>query len=249
MSPRERSAPPPAAGERRFATTHWSVVLAAGGTDTREAAPALERLCALYWYPLYVFVRRKGWAPDDAADLTQEFLARLLEKNYLSSADPARGRFRTFLLTAFERFLINEKKRERRQKRGGGRAALSLDRADAAERYRLEPADEITPERLYERRWALTLLGKAMDRLGEECAATGRAAVFSAARSLLTGGEGQAPYAEIAGRLSMTEGAVKTAVHRLRRRYGEVLRAEIAETVERPEEIEDEIQSLFRALE
>ena len=223
-------------------------MLAAGATDSREAAPALERLCTLYWYPLYAFVRRRGRRPEESADLTQEFLSRLLEKNYLGSADPTRGRFRTFLLTAFERFLINESAAARRQKRGGGRTLISLDSAAAEERYRLEPVETATPESLYERRWALTLLEKAMARLKDECATTGRGAFFAATESLLAEGEQKTPYARIAASLGMTEGAVRTAVHRMRKRYGEILRSEIGETVARQEEIEDEIQNLFRAL-
>jgi RNA polymerase sigma factor (sigma-70 family) len=238
----------PRARTGHFHTTQWSLVLAAGGTDREEAGPALERLVQTYWYPLYTFIRRQGMDAEEAIDLTQEFLARLLEKNFLGAADPARGRFRTFLLTALERFLANEWARRRRQKRGGGRPLLSLDVGAAEERYRLEPAHTLTAERLYERRWAMTILESAMARLGEECSQTGRAALFEAARAILAGEPAGTSYAEIGARLGMSEGAVKTAVHRMRRRYGEILRWEIAETVGDPREVDEEIRQLFTAL-
>lgn len=232
----------------RFAATDWSLVLAAGGTNAESVRPALSRLLEAYWYPLYAFVRRKGRSPDDACDLTQEFLARLMERNFLSLADPARGRFRSFLLTAMERFLVDEHRRESREKRGGGRAALSLSVLDAEERYGLEPVDSLTPERLYDRRWAITLLEQALQRLEKESVAAGRGPLFAALRSALAGGEADAPYGQIAARLGMKEGAVKTAMHRLRRRFAAVLRAEIAETVGDGCEVEEEVRHLFRSL-
>lgn len=237
------------AGAPRFDTTRWSVVIAAGGTDSREVASALELLCKTYWYPLYAFVRRKGQGPEEACDLTQEFVTRLLEKNFLQTADPAKGRFRTFLLTAFERFLVNEWAREHRLKRGGGRKSVPLSAVEAEERYRFEPADAATPERFFERRWALTLLEQTMTLLREECSGSGRGPLFDAVKTILAGEAGAPAYAEIASRLGMTEGAVKTSVHRLRRRYGELLRAEIAQTVSDPADIDDEIRQLFHALE
>src|SRR5262245_65384679 len=178
MAPPDPSFPPRLENGAGFATTHWSLVLAAGGTDSREVAPALRQLLERYWYPLYAFVRRKGHDSEEACDLTQEFLSRLLEKNLLRSADPGKGRFRTFLLTALSRFLVDEWRREGRQIRGGGRSILSLDLVGAEARYRLEPADTLTPERIYERRWAMTLLERALKRLGEECAAAGRGEFF-----------------------------------------------------------------------
>lgn len=232
----------------RFATTQWSVVLAAGGTDATAAAPALERLCRAYWYPLWAFCRRKGHTPDDASDLTQAFFLRLLERNFLGLANPERGRFRTFLLTALERFLISEWVRGQREKRGGGRRFFSLDAEKAEARYQLERADHLTPERLFERRWVFTLLERAVDLLREECSRSGRESLFEAAKSSLTAGGGDLDHEEIAARLGMSRGAVKTAMHRLRRRYGEILRAEIAETVGDPADVDDEVRHLFAVL-
>ncbi len=232
----------------RFTATHWSLVLAAGGTDAESARPALARLLETYWYPLYAFVRRKGHDPEDACDLTQEFLARLLEGNLLSAADPAKGKFRTFLLAALERFLVDEWRREVRKKRGGGRAPLSLAVFDAEERYRLEPADDLTPERIYERRWAITLLEQALRRLEEECAAAGRDALFAAVKPVLVGEDHLRAYAAISADLKMTEGALKTLVHRLRRRFRTLVRTEIAQTVFDPRDVAEEIQHLFQVL-
>jgi RNA polymerase sigma-70 factor (ECF subfamily) len=224
-------------------------VAAAGGSNSSAAAQALEWLCGVYWYPLYAFCRRKGHGAEDAFDLTQEFFTRLLEKCSIAGADPAKGKFRTYLLTSFERFLVNEWKREHRLKRGGGRMPFSFNAAAAEERYRLEPADVHTAERIYERRWALTLLEQTLERLGAECAASGRLPLFEAVKPELSGEGGESTLAEIAGRLGMTTSAVKTAMHRLRRRYGELLRAEIAQTVALPDEIDDEIRQLFSILE
>jgi RNA polymerase sigma factor (sigma-70 family) len=227
-----------------FATTHWSIVLAAGGA-TPAAGNALAVLCRAYWYPLYVFVRRQGHAPHDAQDLTQAFFARLLAKSALGAVTPERGRFRTFLLTAMEHFLINEWRRARTRKRGGGAPLLSLD-DDAEARYLREPADAITPEKLFDRRWALTLLDRVLVRLGGELAAVGKAAQFEALKFCLSG-EKHA-YAEVARGLGMTEGAVKVAAHRLRERYRALIRAEIAETVASSEEVDSEMRDLFAAL-
>ncbi len=239
------------AGEQtsRFAATDWSLVLAAGGTNADSVRPAMGRLLEAYWYPLYAFVRRKGRNPDDAADITQEFLTRLIERNFLSLADPTKGKFRTFLLTALERFLVDVRRRETREKRGGGRAVLSLSMLDAEDRYRLEPADveALTPEQIFERRWAITLLEQALKRLEQESAAAGRGPLFAALRPVLAGEPTDGSYVEIAGALGMKEGALKTAVHRLRRRFGAILRTEIASTVAGPAEIEEEVQQLFRS--
>jgi RNA polymerase sigma-70 factor (ECF subfamily) len=232
----------------RFTATHWSLVLAAGGTDSISARPALARLLETYWYPLYAFIRRKGRGPDEACDLTQEFMARLLERNLLGAADPARGKFRTFLLSALERFLVDEWRREGRKKRGGGRAPISLSVPDAESRYRLELADHLTPERIYERRWAITLLELGLRRLEEECAAAGREAQFAAVKPVLVGEDQGRTYAAIAADLKMTEGALKTLVHRLRRRFRILLRAEISQTVSDPGDLDEEIQHLFRSL-
>jgi RNA polymerase sigma factor (sigma-70 family) len=232
----------------RFVTTQWNVVLNAGRTTTTESRDALQELCRAYWYPLYAFVRRRGHDADEARDLTQEFFGQLLAKNYLQAADPAKGRFRTFLLTVMERFLVNEWARAHRQKRGGGCVFLSLNEAEAEARYKLEPVDGTTPEILYERKWALAVLQQAMDNLRIECVASGRRELFEAVKSVLAGESGLAPYEAIATRLGMSEGAVKTTVHRWRRRYGDWVRSEVARTVATPGEVEEELRHLLRIL-
>jgi RNA polymerase sigma-70 factor (ECF subfamily) len=237
---------PPAV--RRFATTRWSVVAAAGHADSPEARDALATLCRVYWYPLYAYARRHLARPDDAQDLTQEFFARLLEKDYLQAADPGRGKFRSFLLTAFKRFLAKERDRAGAQKRGGGRSPLPLDFQAGERQYQLEPADHATPELLYERRWALTLLEQTLARLRQETVHAGKERQFDALKAALTGDDATEPYARIADGLGLSEQAVKVAVHRLRRRYGELLREEIAQTVGTPEEVEDELRDLFTAV-
>ncbi len=231
-----------------FVTTHWSVVLTAGGSDSTRAQDALARLCQTYWYPLYAYVRRRGSSPHDAEDLTQEFFARLLRANYLGNAQREKGRFRWFLLSALKHFLANEWDRARAKKRGGGKAAISLNAEAAESRYTLEPADTLTAERIYERRWALTLLDQVLRTLEREHELTGKRELFDELRFCLTGERSKLPYAELAARLGMSEAAVKVAVHRLRRRYRELLRAEIANTVSSPEEVEDEIRHLFDVL-
>jgi RNA polymerase sigma factor (sigma-70 family) len=238
----------PTGAAAHFVTTQWNLVVSAGRTSATERHDALEQLCRAYWYPVYAFVRRRGHDPDQAQDLTQEFFARLLEKNYLHSAHPAKGRFRTFLLTAVERFLTNEWIKARRQKRGGGRPLLPLNGEEAESLYQLEPADPATPERLFDRKWALALLRRAMDELRAEAKAAGREALFQEVRSVLSGDSAAAPYAEIAARLQMTEGAVKAAVHRWRRRYADLVRDAVAQTVAAPGEVEAEIRELFLAL-
>ncbi|HEY2589222.1 MAG TPA: sigma-70 family RNA polymerase sigma factor [Tepidisphaeraceae bacterium] len=245
----------PPAAPRRFLTTRWSVVLAAGAApmaaaEDPAAQDALAILCKMYWYPLYAYVRSRGHAPDEAQDLTQSFFLRLLEKRTIGLADPDRGRFRSFLLTALKNFLANEWDRSSAQKRGGGHAVLPLDADfDSAERrYGREPADALTPERLYDRRWALTLLDTVLAELRDHYAATGRAALFEALKPALTG-DPQAPaHAQTAAGLGLTPGAVQVAVHRLRQRYRDLLREHIQQTVESPEQVEDEIRDLFCAL-
>lgn len=232
----------------RFVTTHWSLVLAAGGNESVSSRSALSRLLETYWYPLYAFARRKGRDPDDSFDLTQEFLLGLLDRKFLGDADPQKGRFRTFLLTAFERFLVAEWRRGQRQKRGGGQVILSLSSVTAEERYRLEPADSLTPEQIFERRWALTLLDTTMKRLEEESAAAGREDLFVALKPILAGEDASSPYAELATRLGRNEGALRTAAHRLRQRFGALLRAEIAETISAAEDVDDELRQLFQIL-
>jgi RNA polymerase sigma factor (sigma-70 family) len=238
----------------RFATTRWSVVLAAGGdvsaTAGIPARQALAVLCQAYWYPLYAYVRRRGHLPEEAQDLTQSFFVNLLDRHTLGAADPERGRFRSFLLTALKHFLANERERISAQKRGGGRTILPLsaDFESAELRYGREPADTLTPERLYERRWALTLLDAVLSDLQAQHAASDRAKLFQHLKPYLTGDAHAPPHAQTAGELGLTEGAVQAAVHRLRRKYRELLRAHIAQTVESPEQVEDEIRDLFRAV-
>jgi RNA polymerase sigma factor (sigma-70 family) len=239
---RTNSMPPEGAA---FVTTHWSVVLSAARRDSPEASQALEALCRAYWYPLYAFVRRQGHDPPEAEDLTQEFFARLLDKNYLKDVTVEGGKFRSYLLTLLKHFLANEWNRERAQKRGGGRTLFSIDDKAAETRYACEAADNTTPETLFERSWAMTLLDQVMDRLRDEYAASGKSELFAALQDHLSGAERLVPYAELGAALGMSEGAVKVAVHRLRHRYGELLRAEIAQTVSGPEEVEEEIRNLI----
>jgi RNA polymerase sigma-70 factor (ECF subfamily) len=232
----------------RFASTRWSVVAAAGRKESPEARAALAVLCQAYWYPLYAYARRRLASADDARDLTQEFFARLLEKDYLQAADPRRGKFRSFLLTAFQHFLANEHARSTARKRGGQRRPVSLEFGDGEHRYRHEPADLATPETLYERRWALTLLEQTLANLRREFAASGKERLFEALKGTLTGDGSGEPYERIGRDLGLSGAAVKTAVHRLRRRYQELLRAEVARTVTSPEEVEDELRDLFAAV-
>jgi RNA polymerase sigma-70 factor (ECF subfamily) len=221
------------------------MVLSARDQDSPKSSEALEALCRTYWFPLYAFVRRQGRSAHDAQDLTQEFFARLLEKDYLKSATQEKGRFRTFLLMALKRFLANEWDRQHAQKRGGTTHILSIDQELAESRFAAEPAHQLQPDLLFDRQWALTLLDRTMARLHDEYVATGRAKLFELLRGCLAKDESALPYAEIAARLDLTEAAVKMAVQRLRARYREILRAEIADTVATPEEIEEEIRHLF----
>lgn len=231
--------------EQWFLTTQWSVVLGARAADSKRAQAALDKLCRAYWYPLYAFVRRLGHSPHDAEDLVQSFFAQCLEKNYLHAANREKGRFRSFLLTAIKRFLANEYDRTRARKRGGGQIIISLD---AEQRYVLEPAQSLSAERLFERRWALTLLEKVLSQLEAEQEAAGRGAAFKELQPFLTAAGRGTPYAELAARLQTNEGAIKVAVHRLRRRYRELLEQEIAHTVSTPAEIDEERRYLLRVL-
>jgi RNA polymerase sigma-70 factor (ECF subfamily) len=231
----------------RFATTRWALVRAARDASAPEGREALASLCAIYWYPLYAFIRRQGHDAEQAQDLTQELFARLLEKDGLASVDQSKGRFRLFLLAACRHLLSNERDRARARKRGGGRPTLSIDAAAGEERYGREPAHGETPERLFERRWALALLGQVLARLRDEHEAAGKGPLFEGLKGHLAG-EGEGTYAEAAARLGLSEGAVKVAVHRLRQRYRELLREEIAHTVAGPAEVEDEVRALFAAL-
>jgi RNA polymerase sigma factor (sigma-70 family) len=241
--------PPDRAGPGRFPTTHWSCVIAAGDRDAPEAREALAALCAAYWYPIYAYIRRRGHTPELAQDLTQDFFAYVLERDLLAKADPERGRFRAFLRTVCGRHLADQRDRANARKRGGGRSPLSIDVSDAEGRYAREPAHELTAERIFERSWALTLLGRVFDQLRREYDDAGRSATFEELRAVLTRGPDSVSCAAISGRLAISEGAVRVAVHRLRRRYGVLLRQEIAATVSDPDEVDNEIRSLFAALE
>lgn len=238
----------PEAEAHQFTTTHWSVVLRAREMESVEAAVALERLCRAYWYPLYVYVRRKGYAPDDAQDLTQGFFAKLLAGNFLNRADRTKGRFRSFLLGALEHFLAREWTKARAQKRGGGQEVISLNEMDAEARYLHEPAHNLTPEKIFDRRWATTLLEQAIAALRREYLANNQEEIFDRLAGSLPGDGPSGAYAETAAGLGMSEGAVRVAAHRLRQRYGEMIRAEIAQTVAAPEEVDEELRHLFAAL-
>lgn len=238
----------PATHQPVFATTRWSVVLAAGHSGATQARAALGKLCQTYWYPLYAYVRRRGHSPEDAQDLTQEFFAQLLERQSLAKADPNLGRFRSFLLASMNHFLANEWQKARAKKRGGGHELLSLDWAAAENRLDLEPADNAAPDRIFEKQWALTLLGEVLARLEQEYHGAGKADWFAALKQTLMGARESQPYAELAARLGSSEGAVKTAVHRLRKRYRELVREEIAGTLDGPQEVEAEMRYLFRVL-
>jgi RNA polymerase sigma factor (sigma-70 family) len=230
-----------------FATTHWSRVLAIGNADTKQAKQALSRLCKSYWYPLYAYVRRRGCNPQDAEDLTQEFFARLLKRESLSDLTREGGRFRSFLLKSMNHFLTDEWRRAHVQKRGGGRV-ISLDAENAESRFSIEPAAAHTPETLYDRAWALALLDSVFQRLRDEYARADKGELFNELKFCLTGQRSAIRYAELAERLNVPENTVKTLVHRLRQRYRALLRAEVAQTVHSPDEIEEELRSLFRAL-
>jgi RNA polymerase sigma-70 factor (ECF subfamily) len=228
-----------------FQTTHWSLVLRAGNRVDREAEDALAALCGRYWYPLYAYVRRRTADVHEAQDLTQDFFARLLEKNALAAASPERGRFRSFLITAVKNFLANQRDRNQAVKRGGGARTLSLDLNSGESRLRMEPAHDLTPERLFERQWVLTLLDLVMQRLQQECETAGKAGQFELLKEALAGGKERLPYAELAAELGMSEEGARQAASRLRKRYRELLREEVSQTVAEPEDIDDEIKSLF----
>ena len=231
--------------DQRFTTTHWSVILMAGQADSPQANEALERLCRTYWYPLYVYVRRQGNSPEDAQDLTQIFFSHLLEKNCFAKADRDRGKFRTFLLRSLKNFLVNQWKRSGRLKRGGGVEFLSMDANVAEDRYAAEPANTSNPDAAYEQRWAVTLIEQVLNTLRREYTAANKARLFEELKGLIWGDKSTACYAEIAGHLNLTEGTVKVAVHRLRQRFRELLRTEVAHTVARPEDVDDELRHLI----
>ena len=223
-------------------------MLAAGHDSVPGAQAALEKLCRTYWFPLYAFARRQGNSPEDAQDLTQDFFSRLLEKNYLATVHPDRGKFRTFLLKSLKNFLVNEWKRAGRLKRGGGVEFLSIDTNEAEERYAAEVPDKFNPDAEYETQWAVTLIEQVLTTLRQEFDAADKGRLFEELKGFIWGDKTIASYAAIAGQLNLTEGTVKVAVHRLRRRFRELLRAEVANTVARPEEIDVELRHLISVL-
>ena len=242
QSPSQTTAP-----DSWFQTTHWSVVLAAGARELPQGSDALAKLCQVYWPPIYSYTRKLGHRPADAQDLTQEFFCRLMEKEYLKSLDRETGKFRSWLLVVLKRFLANEWDRANRQKRGGDREIFSLDAQDTELGYLAEPVDNRTPDQAFDRRWALAVLEQVIRRLQTEMAADGKAELFDGLKDLL-GGEGGDSYAEAATRLATSAGALRVTVHRMRARYREILREEIAGTVASPDEVEEEIRHLFLSL-
>jgi RNA polymerase sigma-70 factor (ECF subfamily) len=230
-----------------FATTHWTVVLAAGKRSTPQSAAALEQLCKTYWFPLYAYVRRRGHTKEDAEDLTQAFFARLLEKNFLEHVASEKGKFRAFLLAALKHFLVNEWDKSQTQKRGGGAVPLSLDWQTADTKFQVAATNEPSPDKVFDREWAVTLLAKVIERLQNECTADGKSKLFEQLKIFLTAAKGELSHADAAQNLGMDETAVRVAVHRLRKRYRELLRDEIAQTLADPVTVEEEIRALFGA--
>lgn len=239
---------PAGEGRRGFATTRWSLVLAAGESDSDVSARALEELCAQYWYPLYAYARRRGYDTEDARDLTQSFFAKLLEKRDLRTADPTRGRFRTFLLSSMKNFLAGEWRKDNTLKRGGAVEILPLDFDSAEESYGLEPSHELSPEAIYERRWALGLLERAVTDLQSQYAQAGNLELFDALKGFLGGEDDVLPYSELSRRLGQSEGTLRTAVSRLRSRWRKRLRELVAETVGEESEVQDELRSLIASV-
>ncbi len=233
---------------RQFVTTQWSLVLEAGNRHAPEADQALSELCAAYWMPLYSFSRRKGYSPEDAADRTQEFFSRLIEKSFLATADPQRGRFRTFLLTLFQRFLVNEFEKDRAIKRGGASTILALDFDRAESQCSTALSNDQTAEKVFEQQWAMTLLHRVVGLLSEEYLSKGKGELFERGRIFLNGGSGEGAYVEAARDLKMSEGALRVAVHRLRERFRALLRQEVAGTVASEQEVDDELMALRRAI-
>ncbi len=223
-------------------------MIQAGDPHAPLARESLAELCSAYWYPLYAYIRRRGNGPEQAKDLTQDFFARALEKGLLAEADPIRGRFRSFLRTVCANFLANRHDWDHARKRGGGQTVLSIDSADAEGRYALDVADDLTPDKIFDRSWALTLLGRVLDQLGREYEIAGKGSTFEALRGMLSGDSELHSYSAVAARLGTSEGAARVAAHRLRRRYGELLRQEIAATLTEPTDVGDEINDLFAAL-
>ena len=238
----------PAAAAAQFTTTHWSVVLAARAPDAPQAAAALAKLCRTYWYPLYAYLRRRGYGEHDAEDFTQGFFAHLFERDWLQSVAREKGRFRSFLLASLNYFLADQRDRAQAQKRGGGQPNISFDAHDAEERYRLEPVDERSPDKLFERRWAMALLDQVLTRLAQEFSDAGKLELFNRLQPFLVEGTGETTYAETARVGGLSEEALKKAVQRMRRRYHQLFREEIAQTVVSPAEVEEELRHLCAVL-
>jgi RNA polymerase sigma factor (sigma-70 family) len=233
-------------GPSQFPTTRWTLVVAAGDPHRKEARSALASLCENYWYPLYAYLRRRGYSADEAQDLTQEFFVRVLEGRYLDRAEPEKGRFRSFILTSLKFFVADEEDRQRARKRGGG-ALVPLEFSTGEERYQREPAHDETPERIFERRWALSVLDRVVERLRNEFVHHGRPEHFERLKMFLLG-QSDAPYAALAREMNTSEGALKVAIHRLRKRYRELFRQEIADTVADPADVESELRFLAAVL-
>jgi len=248
MSPADTNRGPSSERQDWFPTTHWSVVLAAGQSETSVRTDALERLCGDYWYPLYAYTRQSGYPPEDAADLTQGFFERLLQGSFLRDADQTRGRFRSFLLGSLKHFLSDQRDRVDAAKRGGGRQLLSLDAQMAEGRYGLEPTDNQSPDRLFERSWAVMTLERVVERVRQEYESAGKGELFNQLKMFLWGELEASNYGELATRLGMTEAALKMAATRLRQRCREALRSEVANTVSEPEAIEGELSYLISVL-
>ena len=242
------SPPNPPNANLVFATTHWSLVLQAGAGGSPEAEKALARLCQTYWYPVYAFFRREGKPPEEAEDLTQSFFVMLLQRKDLAQVHPTKGRFRSFLLASARNFLKNEWNRARRLKRGGGADIFSIQGMPAEEWYRLEPVDDSSADKLFDRRWAETLIEQALMQLKADCEAAGQAARFEVLRDFVLGDGGDMSYAEAGTRLGLSESAVTSAIHRIRNRFRELLRIEVSHTVESPGEVDAEMRDLLAVL-
>jgi len=248
MANTEANGEPIRGGSPVFATTHWSVVLKAGGEPSSTAVAALEKLCRTYWFPLYAFIRRKGLGEEDAKDLTQQFFTRLLERNDFRAVDARRGKFRTFLLTALTNFLSNERDRAQAAKRGGGKIIFSLDAISPEQFQLIEPSSNLSPDKLFDQRWAVKLLEAAMARLQTEMIAANRSSQYDELKRFLTDEADEGDYAGVAARLGSTGQAIAVAVHRMRHRYRQLVRAEVASTVSSPAELEEEMRYLLAAL-
>jgi RNA polymerase sigma factor (sigma-70 family) len=246
----ERDLGPPAERAASFHTTRWTIVMRAAQSQAPGGQSALAQLCRNYWYPLYIFARRRGYSPEDAQDLTQGFFLQLLKRRALAGVHRLKGKFRSFLLASFQNHLSDQADHARRIKRGGGREFVQLDAEEAEQRYRLEPVEYLTAEKLFDARWAMTLLAETLNRVRQEYANEGKTSIFEALRVFLDPANTRAPpsYDEVADQLQVSTGAVKTLIHRLRKRYTALLREEVGRTVSDPAEVDDEIHALCESL-